>query len=224
MSDATTAPSRSRLRPHGAAACLLLASAAAAAQTVTLAGRMGDKALLVIDGRTQVLAPGQGAVGVTLLRWEGDAALVRYAGGVLELRPGAAAVRAETGLAAPASSRSLAIPAGEGGHFITEGAINGRRVRLLVDTGATLVSIPRHEAERLGIDLRQARPAVAQTAGGTVTVHLVTLATLRLGDMQLANVEASVTPTSMPFVLLGNNVLARFQMRRDSDVLHLELR
>ena len=45
-----------------------------------------------------------------------------------------------------------------------------------------------------------------------------------MGDVTLANVQAVVMPTEMPFVLLGNSFLSRFQMQRDNDVMRLELR
>jgi len=45
-----------------------------------------------------------------------------------------------------------------------------------------------------------------------------------VGEVTVSNVEALVTPASMPMVLLGNSFLSRFQMRRDNDVMRLELR
>ena len=57
-----------------------------------------------------------------------------------------------------------------------------------------------------------------------MAVYLVTLASVRVGDVQVYNVEAAVLPQAMPFILLGNSFLSRFQMRRDNDVLQLELR
>jgi len=71
-----------------AAALLLAAGAGVGAQT--LAGRMGDKALLVVDGRTQVVAPGQSVAGLRVLGWEGEALRVERGGQPMLLRPGAA--------------------------------------------------------------------------------------------------------------------------------------
>ncbi|NLZ40992.1 MAG: TIGR02281 family clan AA aspartic protease, partial [Comamonadaceae bacterium] len=80
------------------------------------------------------------------------------------------------------------------------------------------------EAERLGVELRGARTTMSQTAAGTVPAALVTLARLRVGAVELANVSALVTPAPLPYVLLGNSALERFRMQRDNDVLRLELR
>jgi len=47
---------------------------------------------------------------------------------------------------------------------------------------------------------------------------------VRVGDVEIANVEAIVMPAAMPHVLLGNSFLSRFQMKRDNDVMRLEKR
>ena len=184
---------------------------------------MGDKALLVIDGQPRTMAVGASAAGVRLLALEPGAARVEVAGSVYTVRQGAAPI-ALAGAPAPASGSEVVIPAGAGGHFISQGAINGRSVRFMVDTGATLVAIGASDVRRLGIDLSRAERGMAQTAGGAVPVQRVTLASLRLGDVELRDVPAVVVPTEMPHVLLGNSALARFQMRRDNDVMRLELR
>ena len=205
------------------AACALAATSAALAQGVVLAGRMGERALLVIDGRPPTLAVGQTAAGVRLLRWAGDSAQVERAGTRYALQLGSAPAR--TGAApAPVGGREIVITAGPGGHFTAGGSINGRTARFMVDTGATMVSIGRDDAQRLGLDLMGARTSLTQTANGPVAVQSLTLASLRVGDVELSNVQAIVLPAPLPYVLLGNSWLGRFQMRRDNDVLRLELR
>ena len=120
--------------------------------------------------------------------------------------------------------REIVITAGPGGHFTTAGLVNGRPVRFMVDTGATLVALGRDDAQRLGLDLAAARPLLMQTANGAVQGHLVTLSSVRVGDVELSNVGAVVLPMAMPVLLLGNSFLARLQMRRDNDVMRLELK
>lgn len=204
-------------------ALLLAAVASAPAGAQTLAGRMGDKALLVLDGRTQVLAPGQTASGLRVLAWEGESLVVEREGRRLLLRPNAAPVALGAPAAAP-TGREVVIPAGSGGHFVLDGAINGRVTRFMVDTGATSVALSREEADRLGLDLKGSRTLMSSTAAGVVPVQQIMLARLRLGEVELTNVTAVVTPAPMPYVLLGNSALSRFQMRRENDVMRLELR
>lgn len=185
---------------------------------------MGDKALLVIDGRPRTLAVGDSADGVRLLRWQDDIAEVEHLGRQTRLRVGATPAQLGPSRAPSAAARELVITAGPGGHFTATGAINGKAVSFMVDTGATLVAVGMDQVERLGIDLSQARPAITQTANGQVPVQLVTLTTVRVGELELSNVGAAVMPVAMPMVLLGNSFLARLQMRRENDVMRLEKR
>ena len=206
-----------------ALAGLALAAAAAWSQNVALAGRMGTRALLVIDGQMHTLDVGASISGVRLLRWVGDDAEVSVGGSKTLLR--AAGTPAHVGAAqSTTAAREIVIPAGLGGHFAPAGSINGKAVRFVVDTGATLVSMGRDEAQRLGLDLDRARAGVSQTANGPVAVQLITLDRVRVGEIEVTQVGAVVMPQSMPFILLGNSFLGRFQMRRDNDVMRLELR
>jgi len=205
---------------------LLAAATTAQAQTVSLAGRMGDRALLVIDGQPRPLAVGEAAGGVRLLRWVGtdrEQVEVQIRGDTRLLRLGS--TPAHLG-AAPArtSGREVVISAGPGGHFVSSGAINGRPARFMVDTGATLVSLALDDARRMGIDLTGTRTVTARTANGDVPAHLVMLNSVRVGEVELHNVGALVVPQPMPMVLLGNSFLSRLQMRRENDVMRLELR
>ena len=59
------------------------------------------------------------------------------------------------------------------------------------------------------------------TANGTVRGWKTRLASIRVGDVTLYEVDATVTGASMPYVLLGNSFLNRFQMRRDGDQMVL---
>jgi aspartyl protease family protein len=62
------------------------------------------------------------------------------------------------------------------------------------------------------------------TANGQTMGYLLTLNSVRIGDVEVQNVEAIVSQQSMPYVLLGNSFLTRFSMRRDSDQMVLERR
>lgn len=202
---------------------LLLAAGSAAAQTVTLAGRMGERALLVVNGQPHAVAVGATAAGVRLLRWAGDDAEVELGGTRKLLRAGGTPVHVGATQAAPAA-REIVIAASSGGHFAPTGSINGKAVRFVVDTGATLVALGGDDAQRLGLDLSKASAGITQTANGPVAVRVVTLDRVRVGEVEVINVAAVVMPQSMGFVLLGNSFLSRFQMRRDNDVMRLELR
>lgn len=209
-----------------ATALLALAAAAPAmAQSVAYSGRLGEKALLVVDGQPRTLAPGASAGNVRLVAADADAATVEIAGKRIVLPLGGTPT--SVGSAGPARGSEagrIVMTADARGHFSPMGAINGRTTTFLVDTGASTVALSRTEAERLGIDWKSGRPALTATANGTTEVHLVRLAQVRVGEVTVYDVPAAVVPAAMPFVLLGNSFLTRFQMRRENDVLTLERR
>jgi len=203
---------------------LAFATAGAWAQSVSLNGCMGERAaLLLIDGQPRTLAVGASAQGVKLLKVGNNQAQVEVASQVLTLHVGDAPGRIGGG-SPHAGGTSIVLTAGLGGHFTAQGAINGRPVRFLVDTGATNVSLPQAEADRIGLDYHRGQAVMANTANGAVQAYMVTLTTVRVGDVEIANVPAIVVPGYMDHVLLGNSFLTRFSMMRESDVMRLEKR
>ena len=119
----------------------------------------------------------------------------------------------------------VTIAAGQGGHFMTSGQVNGNGVRFMVDTGATLVAIPVSEARRLGIDYEKGQRGLSSTAGGVVPIYRVMLDSVSVGGITLRGVEASVLDVpGMDFLLLGNSFLSRTEMRREGTTLTLTKR
>ena len=208
------------------AAALVLACSASFAQTVTLNGSMGSRqALLVIDGQARVLEVGRTALGVRLVSLSATQAEVDVAGQRRLLFAGASPGRLLPAESAPSGGGGeIVLTAGSGGHFTVDGQINGKAVNFLVDTGATAVAMGQADADRLGIAYRNAPRGFAGTANGRIPVNIVTLSSVRVGEVEVANVEAVVMPSTMPHVLLGNSFLTRFQMKRDNDVMRLTRR
>lgn len=192
---------------------------------VQLGGVMGSKAMLVVNGQPQMLAVGETRGGIRLIALQGDVAQVEFGGRVQSLRVGASPVAVGSGGPAQGGgAREIVLTAGPGGHFITGGAINGQAVSFMVDTGATTVALSQAEATRIGLDLRNGERGLGSTANGLVPVLNLTLSVVRVGDVEVANVAATVLPAQMPHVLLGNSFLTRFNMRRENDVMRLERR
>ena len=208
-------------RPVAALLCLL--AGAAGAQTVSMSGRLGDKALLMIDGSPRTVAVGSTVQGVKLVGVTADSAVVELGGKRVTVPLGGAQVNLG-GAASEGGGSRIVLAAGSGGHFSSGGSINGRAVEFMVDTGASVVSMGQADAERIGLKYREGQRGMAQTANGPVPVHRVMLTSVRIGDVQVYNVEALVIPAQMPYVLLGNSFLTRFQMKRENDVMTLEKR
>ncbi len=195
----------------------------AAAPSVALGGTMGDRALLVIDGQPRTVAVGASSGGVRLLSLTGGGAEVEIDGRRLRLALGAAPV--SVGAAPRAGGGSeIVLTAGQGGHFTTLGRINGKAAQMMVDTGATHVAMSVAQAQRLGIDLAGGRRMLSSTANGMVASTQVSLASVRIGDVEVYAVDATVLPAEMPYVLLGNSFLGRFSLRQDNDTLRLTKR
>ena len=204
--------------------CLAAGMAGGAwAQSVALQGMLGSRALLLIDGGApRSLAVGDSAQGVKLVSVGADSAVVEIAGKRVALRLGESP--ASLGERGQASSGRISLPADGGGHFMGSGSINGRPVQFLVDTGASTVALSVADAERIGLAFREGPSVRVGTANGLAQGWRVKLASVRIGDVEVYDVDAIVTPQGMPFVLLGNSYLNRFQMRRDNDQMVLDRR
>jgi aspartyl protease family protein len=206
------------------AIALATAALSAAAQNgepgrrVAFSGSMGDKALLVIDGQPRMLAPGAAHQGVKLIGVNNGEAQLEVDGRRMLLRIGAEQVSLGSG-PRPGAGSQIVLTAGLGGHFTTVGSINGRSVELLVDTGATTVAMSQADADRIGLDYRNGKRGMAMTANGPVPANRVMLNVVRVGDVDIYNVEALVVPGQMSHILLGNSYLTRFQMKRENDTL-----
>lgn len=195
------------------------------AQSVNLAGVSGDKALLVIDGAPpKFVATGQSHAGVKVLYVAGGEAKVEVKGQALLLKLGETPANVTTAPSAQAASNGskVVLTADSRGHFMSLGSINGQTVNFMVDTGATVVALGQAEALRIGLKTRQGNRVQMSTANGVIEVYEYRLDKVRLGDTEVRDVTAVVVPQPMPYVLLGNSFLMRFQMLRVNDQLTLE--
>jgi aspartyl protease family protein len=204
---------------------LLFSISVANAQSVTLTGMVGSKALVIVDGSApKIVAAGESFNGIKVLSTQGDTAVLMVGGKRLNMRVGDAPASVGEQVGSRSSGSKIVLTAGDGGHFLTAGSINGKSVQFMVDTGATAVAMGAAEAKRIGIDYTAGKPVRMSTANGQTLGYLLTLNSVRIGDVEVQNVEAIVSQQAMPFVLLGNSFLTRFSMRRDADQMVLERR
>jgi aspartyl protease family protein len=194
-----------------------------AAPSVALSGVLGSKALVVINGAPpKMLAAGETHAGVKLVSVSGDQAVLEIGGKRVNLRVGEAPV-SQGGGGGSGGGNKIVLPMGSGGHFMANGSINGRAVQFMVDTGATSVAIGTSDAQRMGIDYEKGQRISMGTANGVAQGWRVKLNSVRVGDVEVFDVDAVVGP-NMPFALLGNSFLSRFTMNRGSDTMVLERR
>lgn len=210
----------------------LFAVPVAAQQSIALSGMFGNKPLLVIDGAPpKIVAVGQTHMGVKVLQASGDQAVVMSDGQRLTLRVGEAPVNMGSMMTAqPAveaggargDNRRIVLSHTGGGHFVVNGAINGKTARFLVDTGATNVAMDVATAERIGINYKSGKPTRGYTANGIADGWSVKLNSVTLGGVTVHAVDATVLRSSMHgHILLGNSFLNRFTMTRNGDEMIL---
>lgn len=127
---------------------------------------------------------------------------------VAEAAPAIAAVAATP--ATPASGAAASLAKAADGHFWAEASVNGKRVRFLVDTGATTVALTAEDAKRLGLDLDELtfdRPVM--TAAGQAEAAMVELDYISVAGARVEKVQALVLKEGLSASLLGMSYLGR---------------
>jgi aspartyl protease family protein len=113
-------------------------------------------------------------------------------------------------------SVALATPQGEAelrrnwdGHYRAEAEVNGVRLHLMIDTGASMVLIPYEDARSVGINpdnLDFSLPVA--TANGKSSVAPITLSSIKIGPIAVFDVQAAVAhPGRLKTGLLGMSFL-----------------
>lgn len=199
---------------------LAVCGAAYAGVKVKVSGLFKNKAIIVINGEQRLMRAGETSPeGVKLIESSSRRAIIEIDGVKSTHTLG---THIDGGYTEP-ESRAVQIYPVRGNMYAIVGSINGFPVNFIVDTGATFVSMNERHARRLGIDFAvEGRPAMAQTASGVVKVYIVTLKRVKVGEIELTNVEGSVHQGNFPTeVLLGMSFLGRLDIKREDGVLEL---
>ena len=193
---------------------------ASAAPSVEVRGLMRDRAVLVIDGTRHLLRVGETSPeGVTLAAADAREARVRIDGETLSL---GLSRRVGTNFREP-ESRSVSVARDGRGQFRVAGTIEGRPVRFLVDTGASVLAMSGNDASALGIDYRgSGREGSVVTAAGRARSHFVALDQVEVGGLTVRNVDAAVVEGPYPEdILLGMSFLRHVGFSETAGVLTL---
>lgn len=97
------------------------------------------------------------------------------------------------------------------GHYRAEAFINGIKVPVMVDTGATDVAISQAFADKLG--LRSINAIRTVTANGDTVSYMTRLKDVKLGGIVAHDVAATITPSLGEEMLLGMSFLSRMDVR-----------
>ena len=95
---------------------------------------------------------------------------------------------------------------------------------MLVDTGASMVALPASDALRLGINYKIGQRITVNTANGVAAAYRIKLDSVKVGDIELRQIDAVIHETGLPYALLGMSFLNRTDMRRDGEQMTLTRR
>jgi clan AA aspartic protease (TIGR02281 family) len=112
-----------------------------------------------------------------------------------------------------------------GKQIIVEGFINQRGpVDFAVDPGAIITIIPASIASQLGINLHNSLPFRSEGIRGVTSGRLVTIDSLRLGDVEMNEVEIAISEHGLSRIgVLGMDFLGRFRVHMDNGLNRMEL-
>jgi aspartyl protease family protein len=121
-----------------------------------------------------------------------------------------------------ANGTRLVLQRARDGHYYTElmltGSTRSQQVSFMVDTGATTTSIDASLANQLGLE--RAGQASFSTANGLVSAELF-FANVQMGDLRIERLRVAALPNMKGQMLLGMDVLKRFQMKQQGTTLEL---
>ena len=96
------------------------------------------------------------------------------------------------------------------GHFYANARIEGADVRLMVDTGASIVALTAEDADAAGVDWD---PSLVRTIGrgasGDVLGVPAKLGSVEIGGFHREGIDAVVVPDGLDVSLLGQSYLSR---------------
>ena len=130
--------------------------------------------------------------------------------------------RRETDGGATDTRPQVTLTQNRGGMFSTAASVNGARVRFIVDTGATLVSIDTALARGIGLNYQNGQSGMAGTANGQVKAWRVRFDSISVGPITLYNIDGLVHEgPGLGVGLLGMSFLNRVEIKREGESLTL---
>ena len=102
------------------------------------------------------------------------------------------------------------IPMAIDGHFWVEGSLNGRPIKFLVDSGATMTTIGRETAETAGVEISASRSQIVRTGNGMLRVATGRAERLAVGPIERLNVGLHIADHE-DLNVLGMNYLSTLE-------------
>ena len=102
------------------------------------------------------------------------------------------------------------IPMAIDGHFWVDGSLNGRPIKFLVDSGATMTTIGRETAEAAGVQVSANRSQIVRTGNGMLRVATGRADSLAIGPIERGNVGLHIAEHE-DLNVLGMNYLSTLE-------------
>jgi aspartyl protease family protein len=101
-------------------------------------------------------------------------------------------LRAEATGEPVAQGEEIRIPMAIDGHFWVDGRLNGEKVKFLVDSGATMTTVGRETAARVGMQVSPQRNQIVRTGNGLIRVATGRAETLKVGTIERDDLSVHV--------------------------------
>lgn len=203
----------------------LLAASLAEAKSVAVIALFNDRAMLSVDGKkAKIVWAGSTFQGVKVISSNTSEAVVEVDGKqrVLKLN-GAAVLGTKLGSSSNSTSASTVLYENESGFFESDGQVNGRSIKFLIDTGANIVVFNSQDASRLGLDYLSGEKSFASTASGLAPMYTINVDSISVGGIVLEDIRAGVIEGGFPQrPLLGMTFLSRLDMNRSGQTMVLK--
>jgi aspartyl protease family protein len=125
--------------------------------------------------------------------------------------PRAAVASPQPHQVAATATNTLSLRARPDGHVLVKAFVDGVETPFIVDTGATLVSLTQADAQRIGVAGGLSYSIAMSTANGTGRAAPVTLQKIRIGELEIDDVNGVVMQAPGGVSLLGQSFLKRLQ-------------
>lgn len=201
---------------------LLCSTTCMAVDKITVVGLFTDKAVIKIDGKQHVLSVNQiSPEGVKLISSNSREAVLEING---EQKTYGLGTTINSTYEEPPAGKTVTVAPDGGGMYGVNGSINGFQVNFVIDTGASLVSMNKYDAKRIGLNYKlNGQESISETAAGYAKIYLINLKKVRVGDIELNDVKGAVHDDEFPkVILLGNSFLNRVKVNREGALLLLE--
>ncbi len=201
---------------------VLVSISFAFAQTnIQVKGLFKGSAVLEIDGKQHLLKVGKTSPeGVTLLAADPRKAVIVIDGeehvlGLSKLISSSYQVT---------EKREISVPIDRASQYKTTAQINGRRVPVLIDTGANIIALSSVVARQIGISYPAGQPSArVTTASASMPAYSVRLDSVDVGGIRANNIDAVIIEGEYPQItLLGMSYLRHVTMREEGGIMYLK--